>query len=110
MKLVVTMCEAGFTSNEDSDDEFNQIEETINDIEDKSCALLAIQLCRYLNPRTPVEKAPEISDFLLNHLDERQFQHKCQMTCALSSYVIWSPEILFSTTNQEILNVQLKNR
>ena len=82
MKLVVTMCESGFTSNEDSDDQFNEIEETINDIEDKARALLAIQLRRYLNPRTPVEKAPKISDFLLNRLDQNRFKQQFRMTRA----------------------------
>ena len=76
MKLVVNLSGEGLTSDEDSDDELDEIETTINDIEDKAHELLAIQLHRYLKPRTEIEKAPKLSYFLLSFLDDKRFKQQ----------------------------------
>jgi hypothetical protein len=107
MKLLVNLCEEELTSDEDSDDELDEIETSNNDIEDKAHALLEIQLHCYLKLRTAIEKAPKISDFWMISGSSNNFECPVQ---ALSSCVRWSQATQFFTTNQEILNVQLKNR
>ena len=62
--------------NDQSDDELDDMVSTLNEIEEKAQALLAIQLHRYLNPRVRIEKAPHISDFLLNRLEDKFFKQQ----------------------------------
>ncbi|KNZ48070.1 hypothetical protein VP01_592g11 [Puccinia sorghi] len=67
------------SSDEETDEDFSYEEITLDDIEDKSRALLAIQLHRYLKPRACIEKAPPISEFLLNRLDDKRFKQEFRM-------------------------------
>ena len=65
-------------SDEESGDEDKDLEEdmTLIAIEDKARALLAIQMHRYINPQVKIEKVPEISDFLLNCLEDKRFKRE----------------------------------
>ena len=59
---------------EEINEGLNDVVSTLNQIEEKVCALLSIHLYCYLNPRVPIEKAPHISEFLLHRLEDKQFK------------------------------------
>ncbi|KNZ48141.1 hypothetical protein VP01_5883g1 [Puccinia sorghi] len=51
----------------------------INDIEEKALLLVAVQSPHYLRPCAQIEKAPPISDFLLNSLEDKHFKQQFRM-------------------------------
>jgi hypothetical protein len=64
---------------ESSDDEFGENGMIMNDIEDKAREIKAILAKRYLIPRSKIEKAPPISEFLLTRLEDKRFKQQFRM-------------------------------
>ena len=64
---------------ESSDDKNGENEMIMNDIKDKARELKKILAKRYLNPCAKIEKAPPISQFLLNRLENKRFKQQFRM-------------------------------